>query len=186
MTEPDVLQSGPTRPIRPPVVVALVALAAIVALLAIWATQNRPQPLPAPPPMTATAVPTPAVHRLAPGAIFIQTAVPGPEDAENRYFELYRDHQLLDSGFFVFQGDLQFSFQGQRGRFEIEGDHLVIHEPVRYLNWTWRRGTGDYAGFTGSGKAQFIYPKPELYGVLGQLSGTIRNASTGAPSPSHH
>ena len=103
-----------------------------------------------------------------------------------RYFELYRDHQLLDSGFFVFQTGLQFSFQGQRGRFDIEGDHLVIHEPVRYLNWTWRRGTGDYAGFTGSGKAQFIYPKPELYGVLGQLSGTIRNASTGAPSPSHH
>ena len=186
MTDPEVLEGGPTRPSRPPVVVALVALAAIVALLAVWAAQSQPQPIPTPPPSSAPAVPTPTQDRFDPGAIFIQTAVPGPEPTENRYFELYRDHRLLDSGFFVFQGAaLEFSFQGSHGRFDLEGDHLVIHEPVRYLHWTWRGGTGDYAGLAGSGKAEFILPNEERYGVLGRLSGSIRNAPTASPSPSH-
>jgi hypothetical protein len=131
---------------------------------------------------------------LGPGPIFIQTAVPGPIDPANRIFELYRNDYLLDSGSFAFDGtDLTFTFQGARGHFEIQASHLVIHEPVRYLDWTWQKGTDDYAGYTGSGKAQFIYPKPELYGVLGQLSGTIRSAPSASqtpsalsPSPTHH
>jgi hypothetical protein len=78
-----------------------------------------------------------------------------------------------------------FTFQGDRGHFEIQASHLVIHEPVRYMDWTWQKGIEDYASYAGSGKAQFIYPKPELYAVLGQLSGTIRSAPTASPSPSH-
>jgi len=102
-------------------------------------------------------------------------------------FELYRNDYLLDSGTFFFDGtELSFTFQGARGQFEIQASHLVIHEPVRYLDGTWQKGTDDYAGYTGAGKAQFIYPKPELYGILGQLSGTIRDAVTTSPSPSHH
>ena len=68
--------------------------------------------------------------------------------------------------------------------FEIQGSHLVIHEPVRYLDWTWRKGSDDYAGYGGSGKAEFIAPNLERYGVLGRLSGTIRNAPQVGSSPS--
>src|SRR5690349_8011661 len=79
MTEPEVLEGGPNRPGRRPVVVALVAAAAIVVLLAVWATRSRTQPVPSPTPSSAPTVPSATPHRLDPGAIFIQTAVPGPE-----------------------------------------------------------------------------------------------------------
>jgi hypothetical protein len=66
----------------------------------------------------------------------------------------------------------------------VDGSHLVIHEPVRYLDWTWRDGTGDYTGLAGSGKAEFMAPNLEQYGVLGRLSGTIRDAQPASQSPS--
>jgi hypothetical protein len=124
-------------------------------------------------------------HPLDAGAIFIQTAVPGPEDPVDRVFELYRDHFLLDSGTFTFSADsLEFDFQGSRGEFVIDGSHLIVHEPLRHLNWTWRNGTGDYAGLAGSGDAEFIAPNLQRYGVLGRLVGTLRATIPASPSPS--
>src|SRR6478672_1713385 len=170
MTEPEVLESGPTGPNRRPAVVVLAVSAVIVAVLAVWGAQSRPEPVPSPPTPTAPAVPARTPHPLGAGPIFIQTAVPGPRDPANRIFELYRNDYLLDSGSFVFDAtDLSFTFQGARGHFEIEGSHLVIHEPVRYLTWTWQKGTDDYAGYSGSGTAEFIAPNLERYGVLGRL-----------------
>ena len=185
MTNPEVLQSGPTPPSRRPVMVAVVAVAAIIVLLQVWTAQSRPQPVPTPPPSSTPVVPTRTSHRLDAGAILIETAAPGPEDSENRIFELYRDHHLLDSGSWEFdQPNLDFTFQGTRGRFVIHGSHLVTHEPVRYPDWTWGEGTGDYAGYAGSGRAEFVAPNLERYGVLGRLSGTIRSAPPASPSPS--
>jgi hypothetical protein len=64
----------------------------------------------------------------------------------------------------------------------IHGSHLVTHEPVRYPDWTWGEGTGDYAGYAGSGRAEFVAPNLERYGVLGRISGTIRSAPPAAPA----
>src|SRR5690242_20248126 len=140
MTQPEVLEGGPTGRNHRPTVVVLAAAAVIVAVLAVWATQSRPQPVPTPPPSSAPLVPRRTPHPVGAGPIFIQTAVPGPIDPANRIFELYRDDFLLDSGSFVFDGtDLSFTFQGARGHFEIQASHLVIHEPVRYLDWTWQK-----------------------------------------------
>ena len=140
MTNPEVLQSGPTPPSRRPVMVAVVAVAAIIVLLQVWTAQSRPQPVPTPPPSSTPVVPTRTSHRLDAGAILIETAAPRPEDSENRIFELYRDHHLLDSGSWEFdQPNLDFTFQGTRGRFVIHGSHLVMHEPVRYPDWTWEK-----------------------------------------------
>ena len=60
----------------------------------------------------------------------------------------------------------------------------MVHGPVRYLDWTWKEGAGDYAGLAGSGKAEFIAPDLERYGILGRLSGTIRPAPHASPSAS--
>jgi hypothetical protein len=123
--------------------------------------------------------------RWIPGRSSSKRPPPDRRTPTNRVFELCRNHLLLDSGSFIFsQPDLRFSFQGSRGGFVIIGSHLVVHEPVRYLDWTWREGTDDYAHLAASGKAQFIAPNLERYGVLGRLTGTIRNLPPGSASPS--
>jgi hypothetical protein len=187
MTDPEVLQDGPTRPGRRPVVVAVVAVAAVVALLAVWTAQSRPvpTPVPTPTPSKGPATPTATPHPLDPGPILIQTAVPELRLFGNGIFELYRNHQLLDSGQFQSSApNLDYYFEGTHGEIVLEGDHLVKHEPLVDVNWTWRRGTGDYAGLAGSGTAEFIAPDRKRYGILGRLSGTVRSGSSASPSPS--
>jgi hypothetical protein len=81
---------------------------------------------------------------------------------------------------------LDFSFQGTRGEFVIHGAHLVVHEPVRYLDWTWGGRHRDYADAAGTGKAEFIAPNLNRYGVLGWLSGMIRTEAQASPNPSQN
>jgi hypothetical protein len=175
MTDPEVLDAGPTRSSRQSVVVVVGVVAVAVALMLVWSGPGGTQPTPAPSSLSApvSAAPT---DPLKAGAIFIQTAVLGPEGSDSGIFDLYRDHQLLDSGWVVEQSHLKFTFQGARGRFVITGSHLAVHRLVHYLDWAWSEGTGDYASLAGSGKAEFIAPDLDRYGVLGRLSGTIRRA----------
>jgi hypothetical protein len=131
---PKSFRAGPTGPNRRLIVPAVAALALVVAVLAVWAARSSPQPVPTPAPSSAPVVPTRTPDPLGADPTLIQTAIPGPIP-ENRIFELYRDDYLLDSVSFAFDGtDLSFTFQGARGNFQIQASHLVIHEPVRYLD----------------------------------------------------
>ena len=56
-------------------------------------------------------------YPLDAGTIFIQTAVPGPEGSDSGIFDLYRDHRLLDSGWWFERPELRFSFQALVGAF---------------------------------------------------------------------
>jgi hypothetical protein len=180
----------PTRQGRPPVVIVVVAVVAILALVVVWTSRSRPQPVPAPSPSPSTGPPsawvspTPTPYPLADGPIVIQTAVPGLLLFSNGVFELYRGDSLLDSGKFYSSVPLDFYFEGTRGKIVLEGDHLVRRPPMVYANWTWQRGTGDYAGLTGSGTVDIIVPKRNRYGNLGRFSGTVHSASSASPSPS--
>jgi hypothetical protein len=86
MTDPEVLESGPKRPGRGPLLVAVLAMVAVIALLQVWTRQNPPQPPPSQSPPSTPSASTGSSHRVGPGAILIQTAVPGPEDTGNPLF----------------------------------------------------------------------------------------------------
>ena len=113
-----------------------------------------------------------------------------PEDTENNhYFELYRDDRLLDSGLLC--SSQAGSSASRAAGAGSKSKDTTSRSTSRCVIWTGRGGAAPaiYAGFTGSGKAEFLYPEPELYGILGRLSGNIRNApmpsltpSTGSPT----
>lgn len=181
--DPEYLDIGPNRPPRRPATIALVTVSTTVVLLAVWAVNSRPEPIPPDPLVNAPTIAIAKIQPLDAGPIFIQTTVPTPQDTENNhYFDLYRDRRLLDAGTYVFEPGWAFSFQGSRGTFAIIGHHLVLHGPLRYLDWTLEGGTRGYAGLTGSGTAEFLYPEPHLNGILGRLSGQLQTA----PAPRVH
>ena len=152
--DPEYLDIGPNRPPRRPATIALMTVSTTVVLLAVWAVNSRPEPIPPDPLVNAPTIAIAKIQPLDAGPIFIQTTVPTPQDTENNhYFDLYRDRRLLDAGTYVFEPGWAFSFQGGRGTFAIVGHHLVLHGPLRYLDWTLEGGTRGYAGLTGSGTA---------------------------------